>query len=179
MVTKYLSDQGISQLYILHSKTEQRITIDILEFCLRSVKPYLPNAQWNQNAIQSLQHMTKLDQRVGSLDEALRILTAYREQAIGQDLRRFSQQQRRKIRIIKHIQVLKQVRFILSPSSKHPISHHHLGSQYILLTKIAIVAATTLFALHVPDLCRHHIFYPTLQMTHRTLAAHSQCNIQD
>ena len=146
----HLSDQDISQLYTFAQQNRTKDYNRYLEFCLRSVKPGLPNAQWNQNAIQSLQHMTKLDPRQRwPLDEALRILTAYREQAIGQDLRRFSQQQRRKIRNYKahpgsktgeiHPFTIFEASNI-PPPSRLPIHSAH---------QIAIVAATTLFALHV------------------------------
>lgn len=147
---EHLSDQDTSQIYTFAQQNRTSDYNRYLEFCLRSVKPGLPNSQWNQNAIQSLQHMTKLDptQR-WPLDEAIRILSAYREQAIGQDLHRFCQQQQRKIRSYK-----------AHPGSRtgevHPFTPVEQPNKPNIprvpvhsFQKVIIVAASTLFSLHL------------------------------
>ena len=92
----HLSDQNIGQVYTFAQQNRVTDYTRYLEFCLRSVKPGLPNTQWNQNAAQSLLHMTAFHvPNRWPVEEAIRILSAYKSQAIGQDLETFCQRHQR------------------------------------------------------------------------------------
>lgn len=145
----HLSDQDTSQIYTFAQQNRISDYNRYLEFCLRSVKPGLPNAQWNQNAIQSLQHMTKLDPRKRwPQEEAIRILTAYREQAIGQDVRTFCQQQQRKIRDYKAHPGTRTGEVHPFTPSETPVTSSRFQPTITSTQTVALVAASTLFLLH-------------------------------